>query len=65
MPRENDELYGVFLRHNDHLVDNPESCEEPIVTCHSYGEARRIKSLLFKNAPECIIRFLGDTGGGD
>ncbi len=60
-----DELFGVFRRVSYDLKDAPETCEEPVVTCTSYGEAQRIKRLLFNNAPNCVIRFLGDAGGGD
>jgi hypothetical protein len=35
------------------------------VVCNSYAEARRVQRRFHGTANECVIRFLGNAGGGD
>jgi hypothetical protein len=43
----------------------PEGIEVPISTCSTYGEARRLQRLLQPGVRDCVIRYLGNSGGGD
>src|SRR5262245_42977978 len=76
---ETEEGYAVFLRscfEHRHGIDSPGDGaeellprqavrEELIATCGSAGEARRIKRERQARSELCVIRFLGETGGGD
>lgn len=65
MASEHDELYVVYLRTTPNFEQPPEVQERPLVTCYSYGEARRIQRLLQSTPHDCVIRFTGHSGGGD
>jgi hypothetical protein len=62
-----DDRFMVFLRFdNRHSKTSADAAEEPLATCSTYQEARRIRQLLHKAAAgECVIRYIGPTGGGD
>ncbi|MBM4067677.1 MAG: hypothetical protein FJ271_01845 [Planctomycetes bacterium] len=65
MATEHDELFVVFLRSAPNFDQAPELLERPLATCYSYSEARRIQRLLQATPHDCIIRFTGQSGGGD
>lgn len=65
MASEHDELYVVYLRSTPNFEQSPEVQERPLVTCYSYGEARRIQRLMQCSPHDCVIRFTGHAGGGD
>ena len=65
MASDHDELFVVYLRAPRNEGGPPEIAERALITCYTYGEARRIQRLLQKTPHECVIRFLGNTGGGD
>jgi hypothetical protein len=65
MGLDHDELYMVYLRAPRNDLNAPESAERPLVTCYTYGEARRIQRLFQRTTHECVIRYLGQAGGGD
>ncbi|HEV3203413.1 MAG TPA: hypothetical protein VGY77_03470 [Gemmataceae bacterium] len=62
-----DDRFVVFLRFDATRVNSfADVVEEPLAACSSYGEARKIRKLLQGTAPgDCVIRFMGDSGGGD
>jgi hypothetical protein len=62
-----DDGFMVFLRYDGSgWPVFTEAHEEPLAACTSYGEARRIRRAMHEAAPgECVIRFVGETGGGD
>ena len=65
MPIGHEDCYIVYLRSDRSLSQPPEVAERLVVVCTSYGEARRIQRLLHRAEQECVIRYEGDTGGGD
>jgi len=65
MIMDHDDLYVVYLRAPRNERTAPEIAERALVTCYTYGEARRIQRLLQRTPHECIIRYLGNAGGGD
>jgi hypothetical protein len=65
MATDNDDLFVVYLRTPWNPELPPEIAERPLVTCYTYGEARRIQRLFQHTSHECVIRYLGNSGGGD
>jgi hypothetical protein len=59
------DLYQVFLREHKKTGDLHEVVERPLVGCETYDEARRIQQQAQKAEMDCIIRYMGPTGGGD
>jgi hypothetical protein len=55
----------VFLRADVARADAPDGNEEPVAVCQTYEEARRVKQAYQVSAQDCVIRYQGDTGGGD
>jgi hypothetical protein len=39
--------------------------EREIVTCPSYEEAQRVRRAFQAAGRSCVIRFMGEAGGGD
>jgi len=64
MAASHQDLYVVYLRSATETT-RPDGAECPVMVCTSYGEARRLQRLLQHGEQECVIRFQGDTGGGD
>jgi hypothetical protein len=65
MDRIDDDQFIVFLRHDPREGCWPDHAERPLVSCSSYGEARRIQRELLHAARDSVIRFVGPAGGGD
>jgi hypothetical protein len=67
MDHVHDDRFLVFVRLDPTLVETvPEALEQPVAACSSYGEASRIRRFLRGTATgECVIRFIGSSGGGD
>ena len=65
MESSQDDRFVVFLRQPRGSSDQPELAEQPLVTCSSYAEARRILKEFHYTARECVIRYVGPAGGGD
>jgi hypothetical protein len=55
----------VFVRHDPSRSDRPDHSERPLVACSSYQEARRIQREMMHTYRDCVIRYVGATGGGD
>jgi hypothetical protein len=60
-----DDQYVVFVRHDLCHGTRPDYSERPLFRCSSYAEARRFLRQLQKTRCECVIRHIGQTGGGD
>jgi hypothetical protein len=60
-----DDRFVVFLRHDLSQSDRPDHAERPLIACSSYQEARRIQRQLQHTSRDCVIRYVGLTGGGD
>jgi hypothetical protein len=45
--------------------DRPDGVERALICCSSYEEARRIRQQCLGSDSECVIRFVGPSGGGD
>jgi hypothetical protein len=67
MNNVHDDRYLVFLRFDgDAGRSSTEAAEQPLASCATYEEARRIRDALHGSATgECVIRYVGPAGGGD
>ncbi len=61
--REDD--FVVFIRSDGEDRANPDRVEWPLASCASYEEARRVRNAFSNHTGDCVIRFVGETGGGD
>ena len=55
----------VFVRVDSAHSQRPDASERPLTHCASYEEARRIQREYRRSAIECVIRYQGESGGGD
>jgi hypothetical protein len=60
-----DDDFTVYVRTDPNHASSPEEIEIPLASFSSYEEALRAQRAYQRPARECIIRFQGDTGGGD
>ena len=60
-----DDRYVVYVRSRRDMHDPPEESEWPAVTCSSYEEACRVRQAHRQHARDCVIRYIGLSGGGD
>jgi hypothetical protein len=65
MEDSNPDLFQVYVREHRHRKDSPELVERPLAVCATYEEARRVRQENQRPDSDCVIRYLGDTGGGD
>jgi hypothetical protein len=65
MDFDHDDQFVVFVRADRNHIEEPEAVEQPLVACSSYAEARRVQRQFHGTANECVIRYTGDSGGGD
>jgi hypothetical protein len=65
MATDHDDLFVIYLRAPRDESNPPEVAERPLFMCYTYGEARKLQRLFRKSPHQCVIRFLGETGGGD
>jgi hypothetical protein len=59
------ECYVVFVRAGTWPAQSAEAVEYPLEPCFSYQDAARIKQNLRGSGKSCIIRSIGQSGGGD
>jgi hypothetical protein len=59
------DLFLVLVREHRHCAEPPEVVERPLAVCATYEEARRVRQQHHQPDRECVIRYLGATGGGD
>jgi hypothetical protein len=60
-----DDGFVVYVRSRRDRQDPPEDSEWPVITCSSYEEACRIRETHRRQARDCVIRYVGPSGGGD
>ena len=65
MDETHDDRFVVYVRGRRGPHDPPEDVEWPVITCSSYEEACKIRDAHRLHARECVIRFVGSSGGGD
>jgi hypothetical protein len=64
MQREEEDRFVVFVR-TGRDPERPEISERPFTTCPTYADAQRIRRGLHLINRDCVIRYEGETGGGD
>jgi hypothetical protein len=57
--------FVVFVRNQYGSPQAPETAEQPIYSCASYEEARHWQRAIQGSHHECVIRYVGEVGGGD
>jgi hypothetical protein len=65
MDAVHEDRYVVFLRVDRGECERRECDEEPLATCATYEEARQMRRHYHDSGRECVIRFVGQAGGGD
>jgi hypothetical protein len=60
-----EDRFVVYIRTDPGHGEHPEVTERPLVSCSSYAEARRIRRQYLSPNSECVIRYVGPSGGGD
>ncbi|MHB1425246.1 MAG: hypothetical protein ACYC3I_18910 [Gemmataceae bacterium] len=60
-----DDRFVVYVRSRRDPHDPPEDGEWPVTACSSYEEASLIRQVHRRNSRECVIRYVGNSGGGD
>jgi hypothetical protein len=60
-----DDRFVVFVRESAGHHASPETVEREVSACSSYDEARRVQQTYRQTAQECVIRYVGQSGGGD
>jgi hypothetical protein len=65
MHNEPQDCFVVFVRDRSKTGWPGDTVERPVATCPSYEEAVRIREEFRQSGRSCIIRFVGETGGGD
>ncbi len=62
----NEDRYEVYVRFDpDHSQTPPDTIERPLASCSTYAEAKRIRQSFHGLNGQCLIRFVGTSGGGD
>ena len=62
---EGRDCFVVFVRDGSEPMRRPEAVERPVARCPTYEEAVRVREDLRAAGKNCVIRFVGETGGGD
>jgi hypothetical protein len=57
--------FTVYWRRDARHVCTPEDMEKPLGSFFTYEAALRQQRRYQRQAKHCVIRFEGDTGGGD
>jgi hypothetical protein len=65
MEEMHDDRFIVYVRGRRDPHDPPEDVEWPVITCYSYEEACKIRDAHRLHSRDCVIRFVGSSGGGD
>jgi hypothetical protein len=61
--REDD--FVVFVRMDRTYDGVPATFEHVVGSCATHAEARRVRRDFHRASCECVIRFMGEVGGGD
>jgi len=62
---ESQECFMVFVRDGTESADRPDAAERRVAACPTYEEAVKVREQLRQSGTSCIIRFVGQPGGGD
>jgi hypothetical protein len=65
MDLRHDDEFTVFVRTDPMHAPSTEDIEVALASFYSYEDAVRAQRAYQRPQRECIIRFQGDTGGGD
>ena len=65
MDKNQEDRFVVYVRMDPDHVSSPEDIELPLASFYSYEDARRAQLAYQRPRRECLIRYQGDTGGGD
>ena len=65
MDTVHDDGFVVFVRNAPSYTGSPETVEREVGSCSTYEEARRIRGECHDRAHMCVIRYVGEAGGGD
>jgi hypothetical protein len=65
MEEAHDDRYVVYVRSRRGHEDPPESGESAVTYCDSYEEACKVRQAHRLRDRDCVIRFVGSSGGGD
>lgn len=57
-----EDRYVLFVRSSR---GGHETEEQPLASCPTYAEARVLLRRLGREPGDCVIRFVGPSGGGD
>ncbi len=60
-----EDCFVVFVRADGSHGAWPEGAERPLGMFPTYADALRLRRSLNRPPSECVIRFVGPTGGGD
>jgi hypothetical protein len=61
----NEDRFTIYVRTDPNHAPSPEEIEVPLASFSSYEEALRAQRAYQRPTRECVIRYQGDTGGGD
>jgi hypothetical protein len=65
MESAHDNDFVVFVRMDRTYGGAPATFEHVVSCCATQAEARRVKRDFHRAACECVIRYVGEVGGGD
>jgi hypothetical protein len=65
MDLHDDDSFTVYVRTDPNHAPSPDEIEVPLASFSSYEDALRAQRAYQRPVRECVIRFQGDTGGGD
>ncbi|MCC6419606.1 MAG: hypothetical protein IT429_15335 [Gemmataceae bacterium] len=60
-----EDRFVVFALRHRLAAARPQVFEREVVTCPTYEEAQEIRREFLAAGCECVIRYMGETGGGD
>jgi anti-anti-sigma regulatory factor len=64
-PHDSQDCFVVYVRDGLGAAWWPENIERPVAACSTYQEAARLREEIRQSGRSCVVRFVGDTGGGD
>jgi hypothetical protein len=60
-----DDSFVVYVRPAPRPAEMTQLPEQPVLVCSTYEEARRFCRGQRRITRYCVIRYIGDVGGGD
>jgi hypothetical protein len=65
MDARHENCFVLYVRSQPGRDKQPEAVEKPLLICSSYQEARYLQRAVRGMSHDCVIRYVGATGGGD